>query len=232
MVAPASRNFSQHRLERAGLRAAHGDIAAGGGHRCEKRPGLDPVGHDRVCCTMQARHTFHRDPVGARAGNACAHGAQAAREVDDFRFVRGVFQDRRAFGKSRRHQQVFSSGDGRHVEDDGRAAQAPRGIDVAVLEVDRRAHRLQALHVLVDGAQADRAAARQRHARLAAAREQWPQRKDRRAHRLHQFVGRQRPVDPAGVERHACRACAYRAPRPSAPAAFPSCPRRSAAARS
>ena len=77
-----------------------------------------------------------------------------------------------------------------------RAAASPR-IDVAVLEVDRRAHRLEALDVLVDRPQADRAAAGQRNARLAGAREQRSQREDRRAHRLHQLVRRERPVDRA-----------------------------------
>jgi hypothetical protein len=69
-----------------------------------------------------------------------------------------------------------------------------------VLEVDLGAHRLQPLDVLVDRPQPDRAAAGQRHARLAAARDQRAQREDRRAHRLDQLVWRQRPIDPAGVE--------------------------------
>ena len=94
----------------------------------------------------------------------------------------------------------------------------PRG-DVAVLEVDLGAHRLQALDVLVDRAQADRAAAGQRHARLAAARDQRPQHQDRGAHRLHELVGRERPVDARRVERDACPACRCRRARPSARAA-------------
>ena len=107
----------------------------------------------------------------------------------------------------------------------------PVRVDVAVLEVDGRAHRLEALDVLVDRPQSDRAAAGQRHARLAAAREQRPERQDRRAHRLDQLVRRERPVDPPRVERHDARRAARPAPRPSAPAAAPSCPRRSGAAR-
>ena len=51
------------------------------------------------------------------------------------------------------------------------------------------------------GRSADRAAAGQRHPRLAAAREQRPEHEDRRAHRLHQLVGRERPVDARRVER-------------------------------
>ena len=87
-----------------------------------------------------------------------------------------------------------------------RAVQARRArVDVAVLEVDLGAHRLQALDVLVDRPQADRAAAGQRHARLAAAREQRAERQDRRAHRLDELVRRERPVDACRVERQPSR---------------------------
>ena len=55
---------------------------------------------------------------------------------------------------------------------------------------DLRAHRLQALDVQVDRARTDGAAARQRNARLAEARERRPQHQDGRAHGLHHLVGR------------------------------------------
>ena len=56
--------------------------------------------------------------------------------------------------------------------------------------------------MLIDGPQADRAAAGQRHARLACARDQRSEREDRCAHRLHELVRRERPVDRRRVERH------------------------------
>jgi hypothetical protein len=54
--------------------------------------------------------------------------------------------------------------------------------------------------MLIDGTKADRAPAGQRHARLAAAGEQRPQGQDRRAHGLDELVGREGPVDSAGIE--------------------------------
>jgi hypothetical protein len=76
-------------------------------------------------------------------------------------------------------------------------------LDEAVLDADLGAHRLQALDVLVDRARADRAAARQRHLRLAEARQQRPQHEDRRAHGLDQLVRRDQVVDARRVEPHA-----------------------------
>ena len=74
-----------------------------------------------------------------------------------------------------------------------------------MLEIDLDTHCGEAFHMLIDGAQADRAAARKRHPRLAATRDEGPQRKDRRAHRLDELVGRKRPIDTRGVERKGCR---------------------------
>ena len=74
-----------------------------------------------------------------------------------------------------------------------RAAQplARVAVDVAVRRASiSRAHRLEALEVLVDRPRADRAAAGQRHARPAVARDQRPEHEHRRAHRLDQLVGR------------------------------------------
>ena len=86
-----------------------------------------------------------------------------------------------------------------------------------------RAHRLQALDVLVDRTQADRAAARQRHLRLAAAREQRTQHQDRGAHRLHQLVGRDRAeIDASALELHRIGARASTA-TPICASSAPSC---------
>jgi hypothetical protein len=74
-----------------------------------------------------------------------------------------------------------------------------------VLEVELGAHGDETLHVLIDRAEADRTAARQRYARLAAPRDERPQRQDGRAHRLDELVGSKGPVDPACVERDRAR---------------------------
>ena len=63
-------------------------------------------------------------------------------------------------------------------------------IDVAVLERDLRAHRLEPLQVLIDRPRADRAPAGHRHARPPVARDQRPEHEHARAHRLHQVVRR------------------------------------------
>jgi hypothetical protein len=87
------------------------------------------------------------------------------------------------------------------VHHDARAAQAcrPRR-HVAVLDMDFRTHRLEALHVLVDRALANGAAARQRDPRLAAAREQRAEHEYRGAHGPHELVRRARVGDTLRVQ--------------------------------
>ena len=76
-------------------------------------------------------------------------------------------------------------------------------MDVALLDRDLGAHRLQALDVLIDRPRPDGAAAGQRHARLAAARDERPEDEDRGAHGLDHLVGGDRIVEAAAVEDHA-----------------------------
>ena len=64
------------------------------------------------------------------------------------------------------------------------------GDDVAAVDVDLGAQRLQRHQVQVDRPRADGAAARQRDARLAAARQQRAQHPEARAHAADQLVGR------------------------------------------
>ncbi len=151
---------------------------------------------------MQPRDAFDLDAVGPGAGDPGAHRNEAAREIDDFGLARRVLERRRALGETSRHQQILGAGHGDQIENEPRARKPPRArADVAVLEIDLGAHRDEAFHVLVDGTQADRATAGKRYPRLAAARHERPQREDRRAHRLDELVGRERPIDTRGVER-------------------------------
>ena len=70
------------------------------------------------------------------------------------------------------------------------AAARPLGDDVAALEADGAAQRLEALEVLVDGARADLAAAGERDLRAAEARDERAEHQHARAHLLHELVGR------------------------------------------
>ena len=195
-----------HGFERLGARAGEHGAAARRGHGGEVGAGFDAVRHHAVGGAMQPLDAFDDDAIGACAADARAHRAKARGEVDDLRLARRVLQHGRAGGERRRHHQVLGAGDGDEVEHEARAGEPRRArADVAAVEIDLGAHRHEALDVQVDRTQADAASARQRHARFAAARDERAQREDRRAHRLHQLVGRERPVDRAGVERHLAR---------------------------
>ena len=133
--------------------------------------------------------------------DARAHLVEHAAQLLDLGLARGVLERRAALGQRRRHHQVLGAGDRQHVEHDVGAAQPLRARgDVAVLELDARPHRLEPLEVLIDRARADRAAARQRHARAAVARDQRPEHQHRRAHGLDQLVGRLVVVDRRRVD--------------------------------
>ena len=135
-------------------------------------------------------HAAHHDPVGAGAAHVGAHLQQHLGELDDLGLARGVLDHRLALGEARRHHHVLGAVHGREVEGDARAAQ-PRGarLDVAVVEAELGAERLEALQVLIDRAHADRAAARLRDARRAEARDQRSEHQERGAHLAHQVVG-------------------------------------------
>ena len=152
---------------------------------------------------MQPRHALHSDAARAVAFDLRAHLDEQLGEIRDLRLLRGVLQHRFAVGQRGGHQQVLGAGHRDHVGRDPRSLQ-PRGLgdDVAVLDGDVGTHREQALDVLVHRARADRAAAGQRHARLAEARQQRAQHEDRRAHRLHQVVGGFGVIQRAGIDHH------------------------------
>ncbi len=108
-----------------------------------------------------------------------------------------------AFCERRGHHQVLGPGDRHHVGGDAGTLQAAcAGDDIAVLDTDVSAHRLQPQDVLVDRPRTDRAATGKRHACFTESRQQRAEHQDRCAHRLHQFVRRLERVDAAGVEQH------------------------------
>ena len=174
------------------------DVAAGDGARHQIGAGLDAVGQHFVGGAVQALHALDDDPVGAGALDLRAHRDQEIRQIDHFGLARRVLEHGLAVGQGGGHHEIFRAGDGHGLEHQARALEAlGAGLDVAVLDVNIGAHGLQARDVDVDRARADRAAAGQRHIGAAEARQQRPQHQDRRAHGLHQLVGREVFLDRA-----------------------------------
>ena len=82
-----------------------------------------------------------------------------------------------------------------------RALEAARArLDVAVFDVNVRAHRLQARDVNIDRPRSDRAAAGQRDVRRTEAREQGPEHQNRCAHGLHELIGGEIFLDRRGID--------------------------------
>ena len=75
-----------------------------------------------------------------------AHFRKRIRQGHNFRFTRGIAQDRGTFRRHRRHHQVLGSGDGDGVKVDIGPLQSFGGsFHISVLQVDRGAERGQAL---------------------------------------------------------------------------------------
>ena len=126
-------------------------------------------------------------------------------EHGDVRLDRDVLEHRGALGEDRGHQQLGRGPDRDGLEPERGAAQFDVAADdVAVLDVECCAQRVQPLEVQVDRPRPPCASTGKRHAGGAEAREQRPEHVDARAHRAHEVVGRfdrgdLRRVDLAGV---------------------------------
>src|SRR5574341_1241981 len=162
-----------------------GKLAASDGGGNEESAGLDAVADDAVLRPTQALDTANTNGGGAVAFDLRPHRSQQPRQVGDLRLAGGVFQNRFTFGQAGGHHQVLGAGNADLVEEDVGAAQAVgAGEDVAVLDFERGAQPLQRFQVQINRTRPDGTAARQRNARLAAARQQRPQRQHRSAHGL------------------------------------------------
>jgi hypothetical protein len=144
---------------------------------------------------VQRFDTLDDNAVTAGAGDPRSHRDEAVGEVADFRLACRVFQNRRPRRQGRCHHQILGAGHRDDVEHKAHTGQTRRlGVDVAMVEIDFGAHRLQTLDVLIDRAEPDGTSSGQRYTRLSAPREQRPERQDRRPHGLHHLVRSQRPV--------------------------------------
>jgi hypothetical protein len=148
---------------------------------------------------------------------AAVNRVPASIRLHDLGLAGGVLEDGPARGQARRHHDVLGAVDGGQVERDLGALESGAGrLDVAVLESDLRTQGLEALQVLVDGPDADRAAAGLGDPGDPAARQQRTQHQEGCAHLAHQVVGRfRRCVQRAGVYAQGVRA--VRLPVPGAP---------------
>ena len=193
--------------------------------RHEVGAALDAIGHDLVRAPVEAIDPLYTDRVRARALDLHAHRSQERRELADLGLARRVLDDGLALGARGRHHQVLRSRHRDGIEHEPRAFELRRArANVAVVDRDRRAHRAQPRDMQVHGPRADRAAAGQRYVRMTEPAEQRPEHEDRRAHRLHELVGREELLDAARIDGHAAVVAMLGRRRPCAAAASPSWP--------
>jgi len=131
------------------------------------------------------------DPLDPRA-----HPDETVGEIDDLRLARGILDQAFAAGQHRRHQGIMGGAHrdlGERNLVAGQASGRPRD-DIAALELDLGAKRLERGQVHIDRARANGTTARQRDLRPAAARQQGRQHPEACPHARHHLV-RRRGVD-------------------------------------
>ena len=179
-------------------------LTARGGHGGHVGTGLDLVGDDAVAAAGELLHAADADGVRAGALDVRAHGVEEVREVDDMRLLGGVFDRGDAIGEDGGHHDVHRRADADHVEIDGRALEAAapgRGVDeVALRHV--RAHRAEALDVLVDRTYTEVAAAGHGDRCLTEAAEQRAEQIVARADLAREVIAGLGRVDAVAVDLH------------------------------
>ena len=209
----------------AGRAPRDDDLAAGHGDRGEVGGGLDPVGH-RACArrvaASRARRRVTVSVDGADAVDVGAHRDEEVAQVDDLGLAGRVVDRRGPLGVHRRHQHVLGGADAREVERDVGAVQAiGERLEVAVAELERRAHRLEPGHVHVDRPGAEVVAAGQRQPHVPAPGEQRTEHVDRGPDPLDELVRRDGREVAAVGEDAAGRVRARRSTRRSPPSRSP-----------
>ena len=178
-------------------------LAAGGRHGGHIGAGLDLVGDNAVRAAGQALHAADLDGIRARALDVGAHGVQEVGQIHDVRFLGRVFDGGGTLCQCRGHHNVHGGAHGDHVQIYRRTHQTAAfggGVDEAALHGHLSAHGGEALDVLVDGPDAEVAAAGHGHGGLTEAAQQRAQQIIAGTDAARQIVGRAGGVDGAAVD--------------------------------
>ena len=183
----------------------HQDLAAGGSHGGHIGACLNLVGNDGVAAAPQAVHALNFNGVRAGTPDVGAHRVEEVGQVHDMRLLGSVLDDGVAFRPDGGHHDIHGSAHGDHIQIDVGALEAAglRGsVDEAALHHDLGAKRGKALHVLVDGAHPEVAAAGHGDLRLAEAAQERTNQIIGGPHLPGQLIGGSGGADAAGVDLH------------------------------
>ena len=178
-------------------------LAAGGRHGGHIGARLDLVGNNAVRAAGQALHAADLDGIRARALDVGAHGVQEVGQIHDVRLLGGVFDRGGTLGQCRGHHNIHGGPHAHHVQIYRRTHQTAvfgGGVDEAALHGHLSAHGGEALDMLVDGPDAEVAAAGHGHGGLAEAAQQRTQQVVAGADTAGKIVGRAGGVDGVAVD--------------------------------
>ena len=178
-------------------------MASGDDRRQHVGAELNPIRNHGVGAAVQLVDAMNDDLACPFAFDSRSHGAEAASQVQDFRFASRVPDCGRAFCERCREHDVFGRSDRHHRKLDARSGQAVSRIrmNVAVPEFQLRPKPSQTFQVQVDRTRSDRASARKRNDGVPGPCEEWPQNEYRRPHFSNDIVLRFEPVEPVRAER-------------------------------
>ena len=168
-------------------------VATRDGHGAKVRASLDAIGNRGVRGSMQGIHALDGERRCPHAFDARAHLVEQLREIADLRLHGGIPQDGSALGQRRREQRIFGGADAHFFKRMINGLKPPAwnlGFDIALHDLNVRAHAGEGFEMQIDGSGTDGAAAGQGNRGMAKTSQQRPQHQDAGAHGLHQFVGR------------------------------------------
>ena len=167
------------------------DFAAADGGGKHVGAQFDAVGNNGMCRGAEAVDTLDGDCGGAITLNLRAHAAQAIGEIDNFGLAGGVVDDGGAFGQCCGHHDVLGGphrGEGEVDHGTLEAATRGLGIEIAIAQVDARAHFLKSVGVDVHRTCADGTPAWQGHFGIAFTREERSEDQIGGAHFAHDVI--------------------------------------------
>ena len=208
--------FGDHGPEMLGDHRRDAQVGAGDGRGEHEGAGFNAVRNHGVVGAVEPLHPGDGDGGGAGTPHPGTHGQQQAGQVYNFRFQRGVFDHRLAFGEGGGHHQGFGGAHAGAIEIDAPTGEAVapaghHGGDHPVLNGDLGAEGFEALDMLDHGTGADLAAAGQGHLGHAHARQEGADAEEAGPQAVHQLVGSSGIVDVIAVELDAVGGVVHRA---------------------
>ena len=108
-------HFAGDRLQMLRNDIGHQHVALGGSgsdHKCAR---FDLIRNDGIHCTVQPFYAADLDDIGTCTHDLCTHRVQEVCQIDDVRFLGGVFNDSQTLGTDCCQHGIHRGTNGNHI---------------------------------------------------------------------------------------------------------------------